>query len=492
MYDDHGYSENFVQASKENRLKFKERLRKFNNTSQMAMLTDPLTKAFNLFNNKSLERCGCNKMLMIITDAQSDNVDKVFKKYNRDKKVRVFSFKIGRDMTDLIEIKKLACDNNGEYYHVVTLTDINEHVYQYISVLSRPMALMHRHETTWSNVFIGYLDKELKIAVTRPAFANTNFKNENFIEEKTKSLNKNDDRIEKAYRLIRNQQLLLGVVGVDVPVLRLISKVSPKYQMGVGIYIIMLDNNGFIVYHPSIKQEIAMSMYDFKGTSHSIDLDKFEIPIDNEKEFEDFEHEMIDQKTNAKILDNWKREGLRVIKRKTEYVYTPILNTPFSVTIASPSSFGRFYIHLPHKLHSDFNQRIKRMDKKRYESLIQVYNCTYSVIKLSERLLNQKGHFDYCIRYLSQDQDQILSVKADLALHEVFYNAFNSCIYSDYPNSIVSSFYGSYSGLTFYMPLGFFKSKSITLLDFPKTSKVNFEVNEETQQTKPKSADKVK
>ena len=53
---------------------------------------------------------------------------------------------------------------------MVTLTDINEHVYEYIPVLSRPMALYGVRETTWSNVFLGYLDKELKIAVGRPAF----------------------------------------------------------------------------------------------------------------------------------------------------------------------------------------------------------------------------------------------------------------------------------------------------------------------------------
>ena len=81
-------------------------------------------------------------MIMIITDGQQDDLDDVFAEYNKDKRVRVFSFKIGRDMDDLTEIKRLAMLNNGNYYHVVTLTDINEHVYQYITVLSRPMALM--------------------------------------------------------------------------------------------------------------------------------------------------------------------------------------------------------------------------------------------------------------------------------------------------------------------------------------------------------------
>lgn len=71
---------------------------------------------------------------------------------------------------------------------------------------------------------------------------------------------KEEMRLRLADEVIKKQQVLLGVVGVDIPVLRLISKVSPKYQMGVGIYIIMLDNNGFIVFHPSIKK-VLLRLY---------------------------------------------------------------------------------------------------------------------------------------------------------------------------------------------------------------------------------------
>ena len=228
----------------------------------------------------------------------------------------------------------MACANDGSFFHVATLADVNEHVHEYIPVLSRPMALAGYHETTWSNVFVGFMDKELKIAVARPAFKTKESllqkldhqkKSEDFFENVKKnalitsptpknpstgaqyyasydtpmpsdddygdyeeniydannyeteydqdkssmSTSQNDtiessgnrtkydnnelieveqpsaqDLREKELKLreilhhtdeiIREQQVLLGVVGVDVPVLRLISKVSPKYQMGVG------------------------------------------------------------------------------------------------------------------------------------------------------------------------------------------------------------------------------------------------------------------
>ncbi|CAF0767753.1 unnamed protein product [Brachionus calyciflorus] len=485
--DDPDYKDTFIQAGKANKLKFKQRLETYKNTSQQGRLTEPLKKVFNLFNQSDLERSGCNKVIMIITDGHADDVDHIFKKYNSDKRIRVFSFKIGRDMTDPSEIKKLACNNNGEYYHVVTLTDINEHVYEYIPVLSRPMALSGHSETTWSNVFIGYLDKELKIAVARPAFRNVKLNYSNFeiktymnknIDFKVDNYeqiikkNKNShglhltdlnerDLILNAEKEIRKQQVLLGIVGVDVPVLKLISKVSPKYQMGVGIYIIVVDNNGFIVFHPSIKKEISESQFDFKGTSHSIDMDKFEIPIGNDYEFELLEHDMIDQKTGNMTLDNWKREGLRIIRRRTEYVFTSVDKTPFSVAIASPSSFGRYYIDLPAEKGKDYEEELKELVKKRFDTNIQLYNCSYSYYRLTERLTNPKQSNDFCIRYLYQDSDQALAIKSDLTLHNIYYNKYNFSMFSDYQNLVKSSFYGTYSGITFYLPVTFFRQKTI-------------------------------
>ena len=81
------------------------------NTTAQGKLTEPLTKSFALFNTTS-SRANCNKMIMIITDGHSDDVDGVFEKYNADKSVRVFSYKIGRDMTDPKVIKDL-----GKYFN---------------------------------------------------------------------------------------------------------------------------------------------------------------------------------------------------------------------------------------------------------------------------------------------------------------------------------------------------------------------------------------
>jgi hypothetical protein len=261
---------------------------------------------------------------------------------------------------------------------------------------------------------------------------------------------------------------LLGVVGIDVPILRLISKVSPKFQMGVGIYIVMLDNNGYIVFHPSLRSEIAKGDFDYKGTSHSIDLDKFEIPIDNEDAFEEFEHQMVDQTTGTRILDNWKREGLRVYKRRTEYVYTKVDHTPFSVAIASPSSFGRYYLDLKDESDAKFKKKLRELLKndQKFKSIISLYNCTYTHSQLSKKVLEAQNNLDdFCIKYLLVDPDQVLAIESDLAIHDIYYNVYNFSIHTMYPNLVKSSFYASYSGIIFSMPVISYRKKKETNIE---------------------------
>ncbi len=515
------YRGRFVQAGKTNKLRFIEKLRYFKTTANIANFDKALIAAFKLLlsNRLKSDSCGCNKVIMIITDGASENAEAVFKKYNWEngRKVRVFTFLIGRDIVDTRHIKWMACANDGQFFHVGTIADVNEHVHEYIPVLSKPMALSGHHETTWSNVFIGHLDKELKIAVARPAFK----KRDSLFESHSKPKPTHDPNKKKEKKLttttsttttespepiydeyeeyeekydeygnpiyadysdqipeeslpdieideeleirieetLEHQQVLLGVVGVDVPVLRLISKVSPKYQMGVGIYIIMIDNNGFIVFHPSIRRELQNAAADSKGTSASIDIEKFEIPVENEYEYEQLEHDMIDEITGNVTLENWKREGMRVQRRRTEYVYTSVHNTPFSVAIASPSSFGRFYIDLPPTKDIEYENDLKKIVKNRYESLIQLYNCSYNHTRLTEKILNPKLYSDYCIRYLFTDKDQVRSIKSDLLIHDVIYNTFNFSMFAAHPNLIRSTFYGTFSGITFYLPVTFWRWK---------------------------------
>ena len=476
------YRDRLIQAGYRNKLKYVEKLKYFRNTSNMAFFNDAFVKAFELLLSNDTDNCDCNKVIMVITDGTQEQPEKVFKDYNhdRDDQIRLFSFMIGRDMTDTYTVKWMACSNHGKFYHVATLADVNEHVHEYIPVLSRPMALKGVRESTWSNVFIGHVDKELKIAVAMPAFKN--------LTKINATKDPGDDG--------ETQELLLGVVGIDVPVLTLISKVSPKFQMGVGIYIIMLDNNGYIVFHPSIKEEMKKSENDYKGRSHSVELKSFEIPIENEEDFVELEHRMIDQKTNNQTLQNFKREGIRVVKRETEYVYTPVKDTPFSVAIASPKSFGRYYIDIDHKEEENYNEKLryllKNLTDADLKTRVQVYNCSYDYIDLIKKMLD--NHTDYCLNYSRNDPGQVVAIKADLYIHHLIYYKFNFSMYNSNKNLVRSYFYGTYSGMTFYLPVTFFHNvtKRLTnqtlgenyLNKSTNSNNINFEANRPTRKFK--------
>lgn len=151
------YRNRFIQAGRTNKRIFIEKLALFKNTSNIANFTIAFMKAFQVLLNTHSHRTdgsNCNKAIMLLTDGASENAEQVFRKYNWEngRRVRVFTFLIGRDMMDSRQVEWMACANDGKYFHVATVADVNEHVHEYIPVLSQPMALLGHHETTWSNV----------------------------------------------------------------------------------------------------------------------------------------------------------------------------------------------------------------------------------------------------------------------------------------------------------------------------------------------------
>uniref|UniRef100_A0A7N6B0C6 Calcium channel, voltage-dependent, alpha 2/delta subunit 4b n=1 Tax=Anabas testudineus TaxID=64144 RepID=A0A7N6B0C6_ANATE len=190
---------------------------------------------------KELRRClstngqgsMCNQAIMLITDGAMEDFESVFEEFNwPERRVRVFTYLIGREMTFAQNTKWIACNNKGYYTHISTLADVQENVMEYLHVLSRPMVINHDHDIIWTEAYMDTLFTTkaqsllLMTSVAMPVFS-----------KKKETL---------------SHGILLGVVGSDVPLME-VMKLAPRYMLGAHGYAFLINNNGYILAHPDLR-----------------------------------------------------------------------------------------------------------------------------------------------------------------------------------------------------------------------------------------------
>jgi len=376
-----------VQATNENIAIFTEAVNKIE-TQEIANFSSALISAFDLHNRYKTSKEGAesNKAIMLVTDGVPYTYETIFQEHNwkeGDKKehnqpnreIRVFTYLIGREISDLEAAKWMACQNKGYFTHVTTLAEVKEQVLKYIPVMARPMVLQREiHPIRWTGVYadievpnqrslwvIGLAkptsrrkiheaqEKEgtfkgykLMTSVSIPVY---NKKNHTSIDE----LGIKPNEIANPFGQVRIAELL-GVAGTDVPIAE-IEKLIPPYKLGVNGYSFAINNNGYILYHPDLRpmfQEILKPNY------NSVDLAEVELIHDpahpeprwNDSTLYNMRKNMVDQlegeeQMMVKVhLDDMKR----VTIRQQDYFYHTISNTPFTLGIAFPSEYGKYRV----------------------------------------------------------------------------------------------------------------------------------------------------
>ncbi|XP_033647873.1 voltage-dependent calcium channel subunit alpha-2/delta-3-like [Asterias rubens] len=313
-----------VQANADNKNLIKQGLSRMPDPKNMANLNDALTGAFDLlesFNNTGTG-ANCNQALMLITDGAHDTFEDVFDKYNEDRHVRVFTYLIGGDIKDDPNVQNMSCSNKGYYTRIGAIADVEENASKYIHVLSRPMVIEQHHVTVWTNVYMDTLGLHLMTTVSQPVF------------------NKKESN--------REQGILLGVAGVDVPVKELL-KLTPPYKLGVNGYPFAITNNGYILYHPDLRPKDSYG--NLKPNYNSVDLAEVELSDVDEQEFErtsldldqiQLRTAMVDRKTgymNMTVRIHSK-DMKRLYFRLNHYYYTDLAMTPFSFGIVLSGEAG--------------------------------------------------------------------------------------------------------------------------------------------------------
>ncbi|XP_066553823.1 voltage-dependent calcium channel subunit alpha-2/delta-3 isoform X2 [Amia ocellicauda] len=308
-----------VQADITNKDHFREHLDKLF-AKGIGMLDNALDEAFKLLNEYNQTGRGsiCSQAIMLVTDGAVDTYDAVFAKYNwPDRKVRIFPYLIGRESAFADNLKWMACANKGYFTQISTLADVQENVMEYLHVLSRPKVIDQEHDTIWTEAYIdstlGDKGPVLMTTVAMPVFST---KNET-----------------------RNEGILLGVVGTDVPVQELM-KTIPKYKLGIHGYAFAITNNGYILTHPDLRPLYEEGKKRRKPNYSSVDLS--EVEWEDKDDF--LRNAMVNRKTGKFSMEVKKTvdKGKRVLVMTNDYYYTDIKGTPFSLGVALSRGHGKY------------------------------------------------------------------------------------------------------------------------------------------------------
>ncbi|XP_062316943.1 voltage-dependent calcium channel subunit alpha-2/delta-4 isoform X1 [Osmerus eperlanus] len=314
-----------VQADLDNREHFKVLVDELHVKGE-AKIKVAMKEAFKILNEASTKGQGslCNQAIMLITDGAMEDFQSVFEEFNwPDRRVRVFTYLIGREMTFADNTKWIACNNKGYYTHVSTLADVQENVMEYLHVLSRPMVINHDHDIIWTEA---YMDTVLFNTKAQSLLLMTSVAMPVFSKKKE----------------TLSHGILLGVVGSDIPLLE-VMKLAPRYMLGPHGYAFLVTNNGYILSHPDLRPLYKDGKkLKPKPNYNSVDL--------AEVEWEDTQEtlrtamvkgEMGSLTLNIRASVDKEKRPLFLINN---YFYTNIDETPFSFGMVLTQGHGQLMV----------------------------------------------------------------------------------------------------------------------------------------------------
>uniref|UniRef100_A0A8C7IYP8 Calcium voltage-gated channel auxiliary subunit alpha2delta 4 n=1 Tax=Oncorhynchus kisutch TaxID=8019 RepID=A0A8C7IYP8_ONCKI len=398
----------------------------------------PLSSSGNLCLSSSL--CGassqaatkgqgslCNQAIMLITDGAMEDFKDVFEEFNwPDRRVRLFTYLIGREMTFADNTKWIACNNKGYYTHISTLADVQENVMEYLHVLSRPMVINHNHDIIWTEAYMDTLFATkaqsllLMTTVAMPVFS-----------KKKETL---------------SHGILLGVVGSDIPLLE-VMKLAPRYRLGPHGYAFLITNNGYILAHPDLRPLYKEGKtLKPKPNYNSVDL--------AEVEWEDIDEILRTAMVKGEMgtLSLNVRASVDKAKRPlfltNDYFYTTINDTPFSFGMVLTRGHGQLMfmgtVSVEEGLHDLTSPDLSISNEWTYcETDIDPHHRKYSQLQAVIRYLQGKEPDLECDEVLLQQTlfDAVVTAPLESYWQAIMLNA------SGMEMGVETAFLGTRSGL---------------------------------------------
>uniref|UniRef100_A0A670XWW4 Calcium voltage-gated channel auxiliary subunit alpha2delta 4 n=1 Tax=Pseudonaja textilis TaxID=8673 RepID=A0A670XWW4_PSETE len=289
-----------VQADRDNREHFKQLVDELQ-AKGVGKVNKALTESFKILRKfRDAGQGGlCNQAIMLLTDGAMEDYEYVFEKFNwPDRKVRVFTYLIGREVSFAENVKWIACNNKGYYTQISTLADVQENVMEYLHVLSRPMVINHDHDIIWTEA---YMDSALFASQAQSLLLMTTVAMPVFSK-------KNETR---------SHGILLGVIGSDVP-LRELLKLAPRYKYKEGKKLKPKPNYNSVdlseVEWEDVNETLRTAMINGETGYLSMDV---KVPVD---------------------------KGKRILFLTNDYFFTHISGTPFSLGIVLSRGHGEYVL----------------------------------------------------------------------------------------------------------------------------------------------------
>ncbi|XP_071960081.1 voltage-dependent calcium channel subunit alpha-2/delta-1-like isoform X3 [Antedon mediterranea] len=343
----------FVQANLRNKQHLKKQLKEYmenNATEEMANYTRALEFAFisldKLMDEATTSDNGkgadCNSVILMFTDGGPDSGEEIIKKYNDQKRTRIFVYNVGPNaMVSSDGVKEMACLTNGYFSNIPSIGAVRLTTLDYIPVLSRPLVLAGNRTYQWSNIYLDALGLGMMTTLTLPAFNKTKLPDGS-----------------------ANQQLL-GVVGTDVTIKgmeNLVPKARPVFNssyrcIGPEGYAFGINSNGYILIHPRLKgqEEIEPILkLGYLSDPPNVDLLEVEVIPKGSDDLVNLRKAMIDEMTNnVTFISLVMSKGERYVHNiSMTYSYTNINATSFSMAIVQPK-FDLYEFQVANSILSD-------------------------------------------------------------------------------------------------------------------------------------------
>ncbi|XP_052336542.1 voltage-dependent calcium channel subunit alpha-2/delta-4-like isoform X2 [Oncorhynchus keta] len=418
-----------VQADLDNREHFKVLVDELHVKGE-GKVAKAMKESFKILNEAATRGQGslCNQAIMLITDGAMEDFKDVFEEFNwPDRRVRLFTYLIGREMTFADNTKWIACNNKGYYTHISTLADVQENVMEYLHVLSRPMVINHNHDIIWTEA---YMDTVLFATKAQSLLLMTTVAMPVFSKKKE----------------TLSHGILLGVVGSDIPLLE-VMKLAPRYRLGPHGYAFLITNNGYILAHPDLRPLYKEGKtLKPKPNYNSVDL--------AEVEWEDIDEILRTAMVKGEMgtLSLNVRASVDKAKRPlfltNDYFYTTINDTPFSFGMVLTRGHGQLMfmgtVSVEEGLHDLTSPDLSISNEWTYcETDIDPHHRKYSQLQAVIRYLQGKEPDLECDEVLLQQTlfDAVVTAPLESYWQAIMLNA------SGMEMGVETAFLGTRSGL---------------------------------------------